>query len=214
MVDAGPCPVNMALVGSACMDLYEAPNRIDALALVMYSFDEAAAWCDQRGKRLCYDDEWLQACAGPEQWPYPYDATRVPGVCNDDKVWRVYNQTLLNGWPSGAAAPGVSSVEKLLDSARDAGAAGTASADHVQSLYQGEIPADNPGCVGPYGVYDLVGNVEEWTRRRTSTDPNFEGNLKGRYWAESRTCQGNVTTHADPFRFYEIGFRCCQDVAE
>jgi len=201
----------MALVGTACIDLYEAPNRVDAVPLVMYSFDEAAAWCAQRGKRLCWEDEWLEACAGPDGWAYPYGDTHVPGRCNDDKVWRVYNQSLLNGWPSSASAPDVESVEELLDRARATGAAGAAAADHVESLYQGETPADSPDCAGAYGVYDLVGNAEEWTRRRTSVDPSFEGNLKGRYWAESRTCQSNVTTHADPFRFYEIGFRCCRD---
>jgi formylglycine-generating enzyme required for sulfatase activity len=193
------------------MDLYEAPNRIDALPLVMYDFDEAAAWCEHRGKRLCYDDEWLQACEGPDAWAYPYDSAREPGQCNDDKVWRVYSQSLLSAWPNDAATPEVETVDQLFDIARAAGDAAAASADHVESLYQGETPADSPGCVGPYGVYDLVGNVEEWTRRRTSNDPNFEGNLKGRDWAESRTCQSNVTGHADPFRFYEIGFRCCRD---
>lgn len=209
--DAAPCPADMALVGAACMDLYEAPNRSDALPLVMYSFDEAAAWCDARGKRLCFEDEWLLACEGPTGTAYPYGAMREAGRCNDDKVWRAYNQSLLSGWPSSAAATDIDSLEELLARARATGATGTASANHVESLYQGETPAESPGCVGSHGVYDLVGNVEEWTRRRQSTDPLFEGNLRGRYWAEARTCQSGVTTHADPFRFYEIGFRCCAD---
>jgi hypothetical protein len=78
-------------------------------------------------------------------------------------------------------------------------------------LYQGAGGGDTTACVGAAGVYDLVGNVEEWTRRRDGGTVNFHGNLKGRYWAEFRTCQSGVTTHADPFRFYEIGFRCCFD---
>ena len=87
-------------------------------------------------------------------------------------------------------------------------------ADHVEAIYQGEPSGSNAGCVGPAEVYDLVGNVEEWTRRRDGGVPDFHGSLKGRYWAESRTCQSRVTTHGDYFRFYEIGFRCCLDVAE
>ena len=39
----------------------------------------------------------------------------------------------------------------------------------------------------------------------------FTGNLEGRYWAEHRTCQDDITVHGDAFRFYEIGFRCCRD---
>jgi hypothetical protein len=207
----GVCPDGTVPVDTTCMDLYEAPNIAGALPLVMYSFNEAEAWCGARGKRLCYDDEWTHACAGVDGWPEPYGPTRVPGECNDAHVWRVYNQSLLNGWPNGVSTPDVTSVSDLLDGARAIGPAAAAAADHVWSLYQGAGGGDTTGCVGAAGVYDLVGNVEEWTRRRDGGAPNFHGNLKGRYWAEARTCQSGVTTHADPFRFYEIGFRCCID---
>lgn len=39
----------------------------------------------------------------------------------------------------------------------------------------------------------------------------FHGCLKGRYWADTRTCQDIILTHGDLFRFYEIGFRCCKN---
>lgn len=204
----GPCAPDGAPVGAACMDLYEAPNRAGALPLVMYSFDEAAAWCAARTKRLCFDDEWLAACEGPDSSAYPYGDAHDPGVCNDEETWIVYSQSTLNGWPSGAAGPNVDSLDALWE------AAGTDSAvvAHLQELYQGEGGGENPGCVGPAGVFDLSGNVEEWTRRRDGGTTSFHGNLKGRYWAESRTCQSGVTTHGDGFRFYEIGFRCCWDL--
>jgi formylglycine-generating enzyme required for sulfatase activity len=206
----GPCPQDMALVGAICMDLYEAPNERGALPLVMYTLPESEAWCQARGKRLCYDDEWTAACAGPAGRAYPYGNVRVPGQCNDHKLWKAYNQTLLNGWPR-VSTPDVTSLAGLFQAARAVGGAAMAAADHVEQLYQGEGGGAYAGCVGPAGVYDLVGSVEEWTRRRDGGEPSFRGNLKGRYWAESRTCQGNVRTHADGFRFYEIGFRCCQD---
>jgi sulfatase modifying factor 1 len=209
--DAGACPADMAPVGEACMDLYEAPNVAGAAPLVMYTFDESEAWCAARGKRLCYDDEWQRACEGPARHAYPYGAARVPGRCNDDKVWRVYTQSLLSAWPAAASATGVGSLAELLAAARGKGAAAAASADHVEALYQGEGAGAYPGCVGPAGVFDLVGSVEEWTRRRDGGQVHFHGNLKGRYWAEPRTCQSGVKTHGDAFRFYEIGFRCCRD---
>lgn len=211
VVDAGGCPDDMVEVGAACVDRYEAPNRAGALPLVMYTFVEAEAWCAARDRRLCFDDEWLAACAGPDGRAYPYGATRVPGTCNDDATWRAYTQSLLNGWPAAAASPTIDSLDALLAAARAVSPTAAAAADHVAALYQGSGGGARAGCVGPAGVYDLVGDVEEWTRRRDGGQPQFHGNLKGRYWAEARTCQSDVLVHGDTFRFYEIGFRCCRD---
>lgn len=210
-LDAAACPADMLEVGATCMDRYEAPNRAGALPLVMYTFVEAEAWCAARDRRLCFDDEWLAACAGPDGLAYPYGATRVPGTCNDDATWRAYTQSLLNGWPAAASSPTIDSLDALFAAARAVSPTAAAAADHVAALYQGSGGGARAGCVGPAGVYDLVGDVEEWTRRRDGGQPQFHGNLKGRYWAEARTCQSSVLVHGDTFRFYEIGFRCCRD---
>lgn len=201
-----PCPEDMVLVEDLfCMDRYEAPNVAGELPLVMYTLVESEDWCEAHGKRLCFDSEWQKACEGPDQKVYPYGDTHQPGKCNDDKLWKVYTQSLLNQWPSDASEPDVESLDQLFANAGSA-------ADHVEDLYQGEGGGENPDCGGHYGVYDLVGNVEEWTRRADGGTPDFHGTLKGRYWAESRTCQNGVKTHGDLFRFYEIGFRCCTEV--
>jgi len=201
-----------APLGKTCMDLYEAPNVKGQVPLVMYTFPEAEAWCKARSKRLCFDDEWTAACASPTgQNKYPYGIKHKPGTCNDDKKWRLYSQSKLSGWPSSAASTTVTTLAQLLTAAKAAGSKGSVAADHVKWLYQGTAAGAKPGCVGPAGVFDLVGNVEEWTRRKDGGRSQFHGNLKGRYWAEPRTCQSGVKTHADGFRFYEIGFRCCED---
>jgi hypothetical protein len=208
----GPCPADMALVGATCMDLYEAPNVARGLPLVMYTYYEAQAWCEARGKRLCYDTEWTTACEGAAGTAYPYGATRVAGWCNDEETWRLYDQTLLNRWPARAASPEIGSLAELLAAVRATGSSGATAADHVEWLYQGEGAGENAQCVNEHGVYDLTGNVEEWTTRADGgAGPDFSGNLKGRYWAEARTCQSNVRSHGNAFRFYEIGFRCCRD---
>jgi formylglycine-generating enzyme required for sulfatase activity len=179
----------------------------------MYTFVQAEAWCTARNKRLCFDDEWESACEGASAARYPYGNTHQPGTCNDNKVWRAYNQSLLNGWPAGASSTGAVTLDDVLAAASAASAAGANAAMHVLSLYQGSAAGEHASCVGDAGVFDLVGNVEEWTRRRDGGEMLFHGSLKGRYWAEARTCQSAVTTHGDHFRFYEIGFRCCTDLA-
>ena len=203
------CPDDTVELDKVCMDRFEAPNQAGAHPLVMYTFDEASAWCQARAKRLCYDDEWEMACAGTAGWAYPYGETHAPGVCNDEEVWRTYSQSTLSQWPASTSSPEIESLTQLLTAASiDAPDA----AEHVEWLYQAEGSGDNTGCVGASLVYDLTGNIEEWTRRRDGgSSADFEGNLKGRYWSESRTCQSNITTHGDGFRFYEIGFRCCVD---
>ena len=47
----------------ACVDRFEAPNREGARAPVMIDFWDAMAVCEERGKRLCYESEWVTACA-------------------------------------------------------------------------------------------------------------------------------------------------------
>ncbi len=213
-----PCPAGMALVAGAspagaCVDRFEAPNVAGAQPLVMYTFVEAEAWCAARGKRLCFDDEWTLACAGAAATKYPYGNAHQPGVCNDDRTWKLYEQSKLNGWPASASSPTVATLADLLAAARAKGGAAAVAADHVEWLYQATPSGAKSGCTqpGPAPVYDLCGNVEEWTRRRDGGRAAFHGNLKGRYWAEARTCQSGVISHGDGFRFYEIGFRCCRD---
>ncbi len=218
MPDAGDgalaaCPPEMIGLGTFCIDRYEAPDVEGQLPLVMYTFDEADTWCTTRGKRLCFDDEWTTACEGPQQTSYPYGDALQPGNCNDDKTWIAYNQTKLNGWPWTLPASSIDRLPDLLAAASADSAAGATAAAEVQRLYQGTAAGDKPGCSNVDGAFDLEGNVEEWTRRRDGGQPSFHGSLKGRYWAEPRTCQSAVTVHGDAFRFYEIGFRCCRDVA-
>jgi formylglycine-generating enzyme len=204
-----PCPADAVHIDDFCIDRFEAPNATGELPFVMFTFVEAADWCAAHHKRLCFDDEWTRACAGVGETTYPYGDTHEPGVCNDDETWLTYNQSLLNGWPSSACSTTVDSYDELMDAARAVSGTAAAAADHVEDLYQAEPGGSNAGCTNTDGAFDLCGNVEEWTRRRDGGEPDFHGNLKGRYWAESRTCQSNLTSHGDYFRFYEIGFRCC-----
>lgn len=190
----GPCAEDMADIGAYCMDRYEAPNELGADPLVMESAVSAEAWCDERGKRLCTEDEWDTACAGTSNALYPYGDVHTPSRCNDDKTWRVVSEAALNTWPSSTAA------------------------NEVAELWQGATSGSYPECVSDYGVFDLTGNVEEWvvrTRAHAHSNPHV---LKGCYWAgcfggSKPTCASTNPAHADGFRYYETGFRCCKDLS-
>ncbi len=213
-----PCPEGMAHLAPSglapwCIDRYEAPNKPGADPLVMYDFVEAGKWCQHRGKRLCFDDEWTAACAGAAGLSYPYGAKRQPGVCNDNMPWKVYDQVKLNGWPAQVCGVQHESLLGLFGAAAKVSAKAKVAVEHLEALYQAVGSGAKAGCGGQYGVYDLVGNVEEWSRRRDGGKANFHGNLKGRYWAHAKNCQTDVKVHGDFFRFYEIGFRCCRDPA-
>ena len=132
-----PCPAGMVLLKpKTCMDRYEAPNVKGLLPLVMYTFNNAAAWCKVRGKRLCFDDEWSAACSSPTGLnKYPYGSTHKPGVCNDDKLWKVYSQTKLSGWPSSASSTKIASLTQLLAAANGGGRRARGLAHHVVQVH-------------------------------------------------------------------------------
>lgn len=166
-----------------CMDLYEAPNQRGARPIVMKNALEAAAYCEERGKRLCSEAEWEFACEGPEHLPYVYGWEVQVKVCNSDKPWKPFSEQAL----------------------RQGGMVANAE---VSRLWQGEGSGSRQQCVSKDGIFDLMGNVEEWVSSR-ATRP-FRAALKGGFWAKPwSTCRGTNDAHDVKFRFYEVGFRCC-----
>ena len=62
-----------------------------------------------------------------------------------------------------------------------------------------------------YGVYDMVGNLHEWTN-----DP--EGTFLGGYYLDIHQngdgCDYRTGAHAVWYHDYSTGFRCCADPAQ
>ncbi len=171
-----------------CMDRYEWPNKVGALPRYMASWIEAKSSCEAIGKRLCGDTEWTLACEGPERMPYPYGEgyARDARACNIDKPYI---------WPH---------PEKLYDP--------KTSVEELSRLDQREPSGSRPECVSPYGVHDMVGNVDEWVVNESQAGHPFKSGLKGGYWGPVRTrCRPMTTAHEETFRYYQIGFRCCGD---
>jgi formylglycine-generating enzyme len=169
-----------------CMDRFEYPNQAGENPRVMKSWFEARALCTAAGKRLCNDSEWTLACEGPERLPYPYGLARDATACNIDKA------------PINVREAELRNVQR-----RDA---------EARRLWQGEPSGSRPECKSAFGVQDLTGNVDEWVVNETGR-PHQSG-LKGGYWSWVRgRCRPLTDGHAEGFRYYQIGFRCCADAA-
>jgi hypothetical protein len=170
-----------------CIDRFEYPNRRGAYPLIYVTWNEAAALCAGDGKRLCTEDEWTFACEGEEALPYPYGYERDDAACVIDRPHRPFDERHFS--PRNGPV-----IEAELD-----------------RLWQGEASGSRPRCRSPFGVYDMTGNVDEWTSS-TRTD-GYRSILKGGYWGQIRArCRPSTRAHGETFAFYQQGFRCCADL--
>jgi formylglycine-generating enzyme required for sulfatase activity len=156
-----------------CIDQHEYPNQQGVLPSVMVSFEEAAHYCSQEGKRLCSEGEWTFACRG----------TRKLAACN-------YGQATPRLHPAAFWDP--STVAAVL------------------AANEGRRASGPSACRSPWGVFDLLGNVDEWA---TSEHVHgYAAALKGgRYNQSSIGCERSFQTRKPELRYPRTGFRCCTD---
>lgn len=144
--------------------------------------------CERASKRLCTGEEWLAACRGPELRAYPYGREERLGTCNDHRdVHPVFDQAHETQDSDGQALQNAC-VNQKKDTVARTGA--------------------KPGCATPEQVYDLVGNLHEWT-----SDPSgaFRGGFYADTEANGRGCSYVTTAHDPTYWDYSTGFRCCAD---
>ena len=213
---SGGCPDGMVPVDSFCIDRYEAAliddspgntsapwspyfnpgttpvHAVSARFAVPQGYIsqvQAGAACAAAGKRLCTDSEWLRACRGPDATTYPFGNDYVAGTCNDTRA--------------------VNPVVELHGSDSSQWTFADFNDPCLDQLPQGLTRAGNwPACVSAEGVYDLMGNLLEWT-----ADP--AGTFRGGDYVNS-TINGNgclyvTTAHDALYHDYSTGFRCCSD---
>ncbi|HEY3595537.1 MAG TPA: SUMF1/EgtB/PvdO family nonheme iron enzyme [Polyangiaceae bacterium] len=170
-----------------CIDRFEYPNVKGQYPWVLVTWIEATRLCGDEGKRLCSEDEWTFACEGEDAWPYPYGFIRSSATCVIDRPWRNYDD---RAW---------------------ADRAGRFAMLEIDRLWQGEASGSRPTCRSPFGVYDMTGNVDEWTQ--SVETQGYRSVMKGGYWGEVRDrCRASTRAHGESFAFYQQGFRCCADV--
>lgn len=75
-----PLPFKVKL-GEFSIDVLPYPNDPATPARLTKSVEEAAAWCGERGGRLCTELEWERACRGPEQ--HPFAAGKTPECASE-----------------------------------------------------------------------------------------------------------------------------------
>lgn len=176
-----------------CIDRYEYPNLVGVKPAVMVSWYDALRACEIEGKRLCLASEWTFACEGVQRYPYPYGSVRDRRVCNFDR-------------PRPSPEP----IFEKFARPREVGA-------EVARLDMRVESGVLQGCVSPFGVHDMTGNVDEWVINEDHFEaveaegkkPYISG-LKGGYWGPIRAaCRPITTAHNEIFRFYQVGFRCC-----
>lgn len=207
----GGCPPGMARVEAYCVDRWEAALVDDASGAPLSPYahppagaravsvpgavpqayvsgTQAAAACAAAGKRLCTDAEWLRACKGPAGDPYPYGPAAWAGFCNDARACHPAIQTF------GTTEPWIWS--SLGDPCIAQQPWGLAPAGAYEA------------CESAEGLFDLVGNLHEWT-----ADP--AGTFRGGFYVDTvingKGCAYVTTAHDVGHWDYSTGFRCCAD---
>ena len=211
---SGGCAAGMVRVDAFCIDRYEAAliddsaagapwspylnpaatpvHAISAQSAVPQGYIsevQASAACVAAGKRLCTDVEWLRACRGPSSTTYPYGNSHIAGACNDVRA----TNPVLDYFGAGATFDATELNHPCLNQLRPGLSRAGAQA----------------ACTGPEGVFDMAGNLDEWT-----SDP--AGTFRGGDYVDDTLngsgCLYTTTAHDAGYHDYRTGFRCCADM--
>jgi formylglycine-generating enzyme len=169
-----------------CIDRFEYPNRAGEYPLAVVTYAEAEGYCKREGKRMCTETEWTFACEGEEGRPYPYGYERDSKACPVDRP-RIEPE-------EDTFAPRTTHRTAL----------------GIDRMWQGEPSGKFAACISPFGVNDMTGNVDEWTRSIRTW--GYRMILKGGHWSYVRgRCRPQTRGHGPRYVNVETGFRCCSD---
>ncbi len=150
----------------------------------------SARACENAGKRLCSEDEWVRACRGSAGRKFPYGDKYEHGRCN---VFREAHPA--------AALHGNASINHTDPRLNQVAARGR------PLLRKTGATAECASRWGDDAVFDMVGNLDEWVE-----DP--EGVFVGGFYSRSTRsgCESKVSSHAPSYFDYSLGTRCCKSL--
>lgn len=167
-----------------------AVSRPNAVPHGYLTYHVARRACENAGKRLCTEQEWVTACRGRHDTQFPYGSVHQPGRCNVHRA--VHPASVLHGDASvGHTDPRLNLVTE-------------GERDPLLRL-----TGATPGCASRWGddaVLDMVGNLDEWIE-------DSGGTFLGGFYARSTTkgCEARIESHAASYYDYSTGTRCCKD---
>jgi hypothetical protein len=177
------------------LSLLQARSAPDVLPQAYVSQVQAGAACQNVGKRLCTRREWRRACMGSKRTVFPYGNLMKASHCNIQRVHAlaVYFGSDPRNWTYA----------------------------HFNDPRLNELPGSlvptgaSLDCASDFGVYDAVGNVQEWVSDSVQTGPNrgngiFVGAFYGNRGDEMGVgCSYEIAAHEPAYHDYSVGFRCC-----
>lgn len=175
-----------------CIDKYEYPNVEGELPKAWMNWYDVKNSCEAQGKRLCNKSEWTFACEGPDMHPYPYG----DGYHRDKTACNFDNPTPID--------PDTGRVIDVFNARK--------STDHTATILNSLLvpSGSKPLCVSPFGVHDMVGNVDEFVVNETHI-PYKSGLVGGHVFGVRNACRPMTEAHNEGFIWYETGGRCCKD---
>ena len=172
--------------GAFFIDPYEASLTQDGKAVsvpdvepALASWNEAEAACKKAGKRMCSEEEWVSACTG------------TPAV--DENTNQMFADDNVEGtmYPYGAFYEA--------GNCRD-----------QEDKYKGKAgkTGSMAECRGPSGLYDMAGNIGEWSGATKETAGLMGGHMSS---GERAACNQRAASFGAGNRNMTTGFRCCAD---
>ena len=168
------------------IDPYEAAITKDGKAITlpdvepaMASWTEAEEACKKSGKRLCTEEEWISACSGTAA----VDNNNNTHFDDDDVEGAMY--------PYGQFYEAGKCVDQ-------------------EDKYKGKFvkTGSKAQCRTPSGLFDMAGNIGEWSGTTKETAGLMGGHNNS---GESARCTQRSSTIGVGSRNQTTGFRCCAD---